>query len=73
MLRRWCDCNCYAAIAIPTSSFATNATTNALSILRVEGDTSTLKLLLLTNSDAVATAIAFADDSVARVALLTVL
>jgi len=71
LLRRWCDCNCYAAIATPTSSFATIAATNALWILRVEGDTATLKLLLLTSFAAVATAIAYADGSVARVTLLT--
>jgi len=72
LLRRCCYCNCYAAIATPTSSFATIAATSALSILRVEGDTAPLKLLLLTSFDAVATSIAFADASVARVALLTV-
>ena len=70
VLRRCCYCNCYAAIASPTSSFATIATTNALSILRVPGDTATLKLLLLTSFAAVATAFAYADASVARVALL---
>ena len=36
-----------------------------------EGDTATLKLLLLTSFDAVATAMAYADASVARVGLLT--
>ena len=54
--------------------FATIATTNGLSILGVPGDTATLKLrklLLLTSFAAVATAIAYADASVARVALLT--
>jgi len=49
------------------------ANTNALSILRVEEDTATLKLLLLTSFAAVATTIAYADASVARVALVTVL
>ena len=75
--------NCYADAAtatamlpllLPTSCFATTATTNALSILRVPGDTATLKLrklLLLTSFAAVATAIAYADVSVARVALVT--
>jgi len=48
------------------------ATTNALSLLRVAGDTATLKLLLLTIFAAAATVIAYADASVARVALLTV-
>ena len=70
------SCNCYAAIAAPTSNFATIASTNALSILRVPGDTATLKLrklLLLTSFAAVTTAIAYADASVARVALLTVI
>ena len=71
-LCRCCYCDCYAAIASPTSSFAIIATTNALSILRVAGDTATLKLLLLTSFAAVATASAYADASVARVALLRV-
>ena len=71
LLRRCCYCNCYAAIATPTSSFTTNFATNALSPLRVQGDTATLKLLLLTSFAAVATAIAYADASVARVAVLT--
>ena len=47
------------------------ATTNALSLLRVPGDTATLPLLPLTSFAAVATAIAYADASVARVGLLT--
>ena len=47
--------------------------TNGLSLLRVPGDNATLKLLLLTSFAAVATAIAYADASVARVALLTAL
>jgi len=37
----------------------------------VPGDTATLKLLLLTSFAAVATAIAYADASVARIGLLT--
>ena len=61
------------AIATPTSSFATIATTNALSILRVPGDTATLQLLLLRSFAAVATVIAYADANVARVALLSAL
>ena len=36
-----------------------------------KGDTATLKLLLLTSFATIATAIAYADASVARVALLT--
>ena len=59
-------------IATPTSSFATITTTNALSLLRVPGRTATLPLLLLTSFAAAATAIAYADANVARVALLTV-
>ena len=47
------------------------ATTNALSLVRAPGQTATLPLLLLTSFAAVATAIAYADASVARVALLT--
>ena len=47
------------------------ATMNALSLLHVPGDTATLKLLLLTSFAAVATAIAYADASVARVAFVT--
>ena len=66
-----CDCNCYSAIATATSCFGTIATTNALSILRVPGDTATLQLLLLTSFAAVATVIAYADASVARLAVLT--
>ena len=57
-LLRSCYCNCYVAIAIATSSFATIATTYALSHLRVPGDTATLPLLLLTSFAAVATAFA---------------
>ena len=48
------------------------ATTNALSLVRVPGQTAKLPLLLLTSIAAIATAIAYADASVARVALLTV-
>ena len=47
------------------------ATTNALWLLRVPGDTATLPLVLLTSFAAVATAIAYADVSVARLAILT--
>ena len=71
LLRICCYCNCYAATATPTASFATIAFTNALSILRAPGDTATLILLLLTSFAAVATAIAYADARVSRVALLT--
>jgi len=46
------------------------ATTNALSVLRVPRDTATLPLLLLTSFAAVATAIAYADAGVARLAVL---
>jgi len=73
LLRRCCDCNCYVAIATSMSSFATIATTNALSPLRVPGDTATQPLLLLTSFAAVAALIAYADASVVRVALLTAL
>ena len=45
--------------------------TNGLSLLRVPGDIATLTLLLLTSFAAVATAIAYADASVAGVGLLT--
>ena len=69
-LLRSCYCNCYLAIATATSSFAKIATTNAISLLRVPGDTATLPLLLLTSFGAVATAFAYADNSVARVCLL---
>jgi len=71
LLRSCCYCHCYAAIATPSSSFATIATTNALSILRVPEGTAALKLLLLTTFASVATAIAYTDASVARVGLLT--
>ena len=47
------------------------ATTNALSLVRVPGQTATLPLLLLTNFATIATAIAYGDASVARVAVLT--
>ena len=47
------------------------ATTHALSLVRVPGQTATRPLLLLKNFPAVATAIAYDDASVARVALLT--
>ena len=56
-----CYCNCCATVATPTSSFRTIVTTNALSLLRVPGNTATLKLLLLTSFAAVATAIAYGD------------
>jgi len=46
------------------------ATTNALSVLRLPTDTATLPLLLLTSFVAVATAVAYADASVARLAVL---
>ena len=49
------------------------AATNALSLLRLPGDTVTQKLLLLTSSAAVATTITYADASVASVALVIVL
>ena len=48
-LLRNCYCNCYVGIASATSTFATIATTNALSLLRVPVDTATLPLLLLTS------------------------
>ena len=48
------------------------ATTNALPLVRVLGQTATLPLLLLTSFATIATAIAYADARVARVALLTV-
>ena len=48
------------------------AAANAFSLLRLEGDTATLKLLLLTSFAVVANAIAYADASVAAVALVTV-
>ena len=47
------------------------ATRNALSLVRVPAHTATLPLLLLTNFATIATAIAYADASVARVAVLT--
>ena len=47
------------------------ATTSALSLVRVPGQTPTLPLLMLTSFAAIATAIAYADARVARVALLT--
>jgi len=46
------------------------AATNALSLVRLPGQTATLPLLLLTSFATIATAITYADDSVARVALL---
>ena len=46
------------------------ATTNALSLVRVPGQTATLPVLLLKSFPAFATAIAYADDSFSRVALL---
>ena len=63
--------NCYAAITSPTSSFATVANTNALSLVRVPGQTATLLLLLLTSFATIATAVAYADASAARLAVLT--
>ena len=53
--------NCYDAIT----------TTNALSLVRVPGQTATLPLLLLTSFATIATTIAFAHASVARLAVLT--
>ena len=47
------------------------ATANALSLVRVPGQSATLPLLLLTFFATIATAIAYAVASVARVALLT--
>jgi len=47
------------------------ATTNALSLERVPGQTATLLLLLLTSFAKIATTIAYADASVARLAVLT--
>jgi len=47
------------------------ATANALSLVRVPGQSATLPLLLLTFFATIATAIAYADARVARVALLT--
>ena len=47
------------------------ATTYALSLVRVPGQTASLPLLLLTSFDTIATAFPNADASVARVALLT--
>ena len=47
------------------------ATTNVLSLVRVPGDTATLKLLLLTSFATIAIAIAYADARVARFAVLT--
>ena len=48
----------------------TIANTNALSLVRVPGHTATLPLLLLTSFAKIATAVAYADDSVAHVTLL---
>jgi len=62
-----CDCNCFAAIATPTSSYATVATTNALSLVRVPEQTATLPLLLQPSFATITTPIAYADASVARV------
>ena len=73
--------NCYANAAAATAMLLLLLThrillqlraTIELSLLRVPGDTARLKLLLLTSFAAVATAIAYADPSVVRVALLTV-
>ena len=47
------------------------ATTNALSLVRVRGQTAALPLLLLTSFATIATAIAYADASVAHLAVLT--
>ena len=46
------------------------ATTNALSLARVPGPAAKLPLLLLTRFATIATAIAYADASVARLAVL---
>ena len=46
-------------------------TTNSLSLVRVPGQTATLPLLLLTSFATIATAIAYADASVGRIAVLT--
>jgi len=59
---------CYCTL---TSSFATIAATNALSLVRVPRQTATLPLLLLTSFATITTAIASADATVARGALLT--
>ena len=66
-----CYRNCYAAIATLTSSFATVATTNALSLVCEPEQTATLQLLQLTSFATIATPIAYADASVARFAVLT--
>ena len=49
------------------------ATTNALSLVSVPGQTATLPLLLLTSFSTIATAIAYADDSAARAARVALL
>ena len=46
-------------------------TTNSLSLVRVPGQTATLSLLLLPSIATIATAIAYGDASVVRVAVLT--
>ena len=45
--------------------------TGALSVVRVPAETATLPLLLLTSFATIATTIAYADASVARLAVLT--
>jgi len=47
------------------------ANTNSLSLVRVPGETATPPLILLTSFATIAIAIAYADASVARVAVLT--
>ena len=47
------------------------ATRNALSVVRVPGQTATLPLLLQTRFAVIAITIAYADASVVRVAVLT--
>ena len=58
---------CYAS----ETAMMPNATSNALSLVRVPGQTATLPLLLLTSFATIATAIAYADATVARLAVLT--
>ena len=70
---RSCYSNFYVAIATAASSFATIAIRNALSPLRVPGDTAALPLLLLTSFCNNCYWERFRDASVARLALLTAL
>ena len=63
--------NCYAA-TVTSTEFCNNYYNERVIALRVPGDTATLPLLLLTSFATIATAIAYADASVARVAVLTV-